>query len=426
MSKNQGRRSTRSSKRFKPSPEEVQTIEVKLEEVDTESDFCRICLRVPLTDSDLQQISPEHKSKLQDTMKLKIRKDSSQQICSNCSNLLDIIADFKASVLRANQVLLTSGRHLSAVHDEWFHSSTVQVIAQCKTAVEIHRQLVESACEPRDTKDDKPELPDEPEDCPEPLTENPEVVEIKVEPFKEPDSVSNVDDQSQNDDDEDDEDEDGDFASDEDYVHVPKKQTTKNRKPRRRKENPKFQPQLCTLCGKRVCGEAAEAHRNQHLGIKPYRCSTEGCNLEFFGPYHKTRHERRMHGEKGVLTHKCHICGKMIRGPNGALKYHLSLHGTSEKKFVCTICGKGFALQRYLRQHGMTHSEEFPYACSYCGKRFNNKWSMRTHEKNMHEKRNQPQLPEAEHTGGKELEATATETTWTSTENMELMNLNGE
>lgn len=51
---------------------------------------------------------------------------------------------------------------------------------------------------------------------------------------------------------------------------------------------------------------------------------------------------------------------------------------------------------------------------------------MRTHEKNMHEKRNQPQLPEAEHTGGKELEATATETTWTSTENMELMNLNGE
>uniref|UniRef100_A0A1Q3EZ42 Putative c2h2-type zn-finger protein n=1 Tax=Culex tarsalis TaxID=7177 RepID=A0A1Q3EZ42_CULTA len=428
MNKNQGRRTTRSSKTSKPCIEEEQTIEVKLENED-EPIFCRICLRIPPAGSDIMQITTEQKTKLQDTMKLKLRKDPRLHICPNCSNLLDIIADFKASVLKANQILLTSEGPLSAGHEEWFQTSTVQLIAQCKTTVEIHRQLIETACDPPVTED-KPEILDEPEICPAPPPDDAEVVEIKVEPFKEPDAVSNADGESQNEEDADDDDEDRDFApkvtssSDEDYADEPKKKTKKDRKPRRRKENPKFQPQLCTLCGKRVCGEAAEAHRNQHLGIKPYRCSTPGCNLEFYGPYHKTRHERRMHGESGVLTHKCHICGKMIRGPNGAFKYHLSLHGTSEKKFVCTICGKGFTLQRYLRQHGMTHSEEFPYACSYCGKRFNNKWSMRTHEKNMHEKRNHPSVPEAERTG-KELEPT-TETTWTSTENMELMNLGGE
>ncbi|XP_053690424.1 zinc finger protein 888-like [Sabethes cyaneus] len=179
---------------------------------------------------------------------------------------------------------------------------------------------------------------------------------------------------------------------------------TAHRRGRKPKDQPEFMPQLCDFCGKRVCGEAAEGHKNQHLGIRPYPCPVAGCSLVFHGRYNRLRHVKRMHGETGVEVHACHLCGKTIRGPRRALKYHLQRHEQNqraEKAFLCQICGKGFALQRYLAQHSVVHSGEFPHKCGYCHKKFNNKWGMRTHEKNIHEKRNHVPLDFGQNTKAK-------------------------
>ncbi|XP_065083063.1 zinc finger protein ZIPIC-like [Ochlerotatus camptorhynchus] len=173
----------------------------------------------------------------------------------------------------------------------------------------------------------------------------------------------------------------------------------KPRKPRKKREStlnrppdykpPSILPVLCDLCGEKVRPETIEGHRNRHLGIKPYTCPVDCCGWTFYGRANMSTHMRRMHPENGVPSQKCDVCGKYIRGKPGILNEHKKLHFLKEKSYVCPVCGKGFTLNRYLRQHSIIHTGLFPYECSYCGKKFNNKWSMKTHEKNMHEKKNQ-------------------------------------
>ncbi|XP_019556665.2 zinc finger protein 62 [Aedes albopictus] len=146
---------------------------------------------------------------------------------------------------------------------------------------------------------------------------------------------------------------------------------------------------LCDLCGDSVYPETIEGHRNRHLGIKPYSCPAEGCDWTFYGRSNMSTHVRRVHPENGVPTQKCDVCGKHIKGTTGSLNVHRKRHFQQERKFVCTICGKGFTLNRYLKQHSVVHTGLFPHECSICGKKFNNKWSMKTHEKNVHGKKSQ-------------------------------------
>lgn len=105
------------------------------------------------------------------------------------------------------------------------------------------------------------------------------------------------------------------------------------------------------------------------LGIKPYKCPVAGCELTFHSKNNQASHVKRLHSEKGMPTMECNICGQFIRGGVKVLNYHKKRH-TEEKKHVCTVCGKGFTMKWYLRQHSIVHSGEFPHKCSYCGKRF--------------------------------------------------------
>ncbi|XP_065083065.1 zinc finger protein weckle-like [Ochlerotatus camptorhynchus] len=146
---------------------------------------------------------------------------------------------------------------------------------------------------------------------------------------------------------------------------------------------------LCDLCGEKMRPETIEGHKNRHLGIKPYICPVDGCEWTFYGRTNMSLHMRRRHPENGVPYQKCDVCGKYIRGNRSIFNQHKKRHFLKEKSYVCPVCGKGFTLDRYLRQHSIIHTGLFPYECSYCGKKFNNKWSMKTHEKNMHEKKNQ-------------------------------------
>ncbi|EAT37737.1 AAEL010323-PA [Aedes aegypti] len=163
----------------------------------------------------------------------------------------------------------------------------------------------------------------------------------------------------------------------------PKKTKRTNRPPQ------KVQLVLCDLCGESVYPETIEGHRNRHLGIKPYNCPADGCDWTFYGRANMQTHVRRVHPQNGVQSLECDVCGKFIKGTHGKLNVHRNLHFRKERNFVCPLCGKGFTKNRYLKQHSITHTGLFPHECSYCGKKFNNKWSMKTHEKNIHEKRSQ-------------------------------------
>lgn len=170
-------------------------------------------------------------------------------------------------------------------------------------------------------------------------------------------------------------------------VRIPTKPNNTN-KPKKYRPPAFVQSKLCDLCGQSVRPETIEGHRNRHLGIKPYNCPIDGCDWSFFGRSNMCTHVRRVHPENGVQSHKCDVCGKLVRGMLGNLNDHKRLH-TLEKKYFCTVCGKGFTLNRYLQQHSVIHTGLFPYECSYCGKKFKIKWSMKTHEKNVHKKNKQ-------------------------------------
>lgn len=432
-------------------PEEIDQIEFKLQvpSVPGENEpipiasidnipQCRFCLR-RVAQNNLLVILNKHKAKAAAAFKIKVFvNDAYPFACRNCLNLLDIFLDFRQTALKAKYLLLSERAHLES--DGWDESTLVETIANCKVAVEQNRKQIDAAYDAKiqqeeqlecskteerlDFDVDTSEVNIEPMISFEPVEVTDaelydetveEVLEEKVINIKEEeldnsyeDDVGDTDYQPSADDERMVEKEPSIVA-----VKIPKKRgrkpkteqtgtptvkkeprikrPVKPRKPRNPdadKINPKNGPHLCDLCGATVCAQTIEAHRNRHLGIKPYKCPAIGCELTFHSRHNQLLHVRRAHGENGVPSHECTICGAFIRGPKGALKYHMKRHDTAEKNYVCQICGKGFTMPWYLTQHSITHSGEFPHKCQYCGKKFNNKWSMKTHEKNIHEKRN--------------------------------------
>lgn len=43
---------------------------------------------------------------------------------------------------------------------------------------------------------------------------------------------------------------------------------------------------------------------------------------------------------------------------------------TKERPYLCSVCGKGFTLNRNLRRHVMIHTGEKPHKCHLCDKAF--------------------------------------------------------
>uniref|UniRef100_A0A1Q3F3X9 C2H2-type domain-containing protein n=1 Tax=Culex tarsalis TaxID=7177 RepID=A0A1Q3F3X9_CULTA len=406
---------------------------------------CRFCLR-RVAQNNLLIIMNKHKAKAAAAFKLKVFvNDAYPFACRNCLNLLDMLLDFRQTALKAKYLLLSERTHLES--DGWDDPTLMETIANCKAAVEHNRKQIDAAYDAKleleqqieGSKCDDEERYDaeQTELSIEPMISFEPVVFTDVEMYEE--TVELLDEKTIKEEEEEEEEEyemtNEDDVDETDYqpsadderlvkreasIEVPKTPAKRGRKPKSDKSsnkeprikkpvkpkktrstdgekiNTKSGPHLCDLCGATVCAQTSEAHRNRHLGIKPYNCPAIGCELTFHSRHNQQLHVRRAHGENGVPSHECNICGQFIRGPKGALKYHMKRHDTTEKNYVCQICGKGFTMPWYLTQHSITHSGEFPHKCQYCGKKFNNKWSMKTHEKNIHEKRNKvPMTQEA-------------------------------
>lgn len=108
------------------------------------------------------------------------------------------------------------------------------------------------------------------------------------------------------------------------------------------------------------------------------------------------------------LEHQCHTCGLRVR-TESVLKEHMKRHEekasecdlcnktfpnyfrmrshrlchTSELKYVCEICSKGFKLSKYLSRHMAVH-KEVKIFCRYCDASFKFSTGRRAHEKSQH------------------------------------------
>ncbi|XP_061895353.1 zinc finger and BTB domain-containing protein 49-like isoform X2 [Entelurus aequoreus] len=60
-------------------------------------------------------------------------------------------------------------------------------------------------------------------------------------------------------------------------------------------------------------------------------------------------------------------------------KISVKRHMEEEKQFVCSVCPKTFASNKYLRRHMMIHTKERYPSCSVCGKRFRDTFEIKEH-----------------------------------------------
>ncbi|XP_055588495.1 transcriptional repressor CTCF-like [Uranotaenia lowii] len=424
---------------------------------------CRFCLR-KLDKSHLNVIERSLKAKMRLVFKIRIHPyDSYPFVCTNCTNLIHMLVDFREALVKSKILLKQEKTELE--EGNWVAPEHLAAAALCREIVDQHRKRVEEIYnayqqrlkdaeeleqgklkeiaqahsvvkkleiavdfaveEPTDTSSSVLVKQDDTSQEKEGNTDNWFAVKEENSDSSDADNVQNFDD----DDSEDEDykptdskqdvmtkspDESDESDSDAKLIDIPvvrkrgrpkkgtapapklpkEKQERKPRKPRESK--PKGEPQdncathsLCPICGKSIHITSKEAHMNQHSGVQPYKCPFEGCNLTFYGKYHRSRHIKRMHSNNGgARTNECDICGKTIRGSLAVLKQHQLRHAVTDKNIVCNVCGQAFWMLKYLKKHMIIHTDLFPYECQYCGKKFKHKASKDTHEKNVHEKKN--------------------------------------
>ncbi|XP_072048959.1 uncharacterized protein [Amphiura filiformis] len=96
---------------------------------------------------------------------------------------------------------------------------------------------------------------------------------------------------------------------------------------------------------------------------RKYSCSI--CGKHFaFDKYLKSHVKRHSLPKK----YECKVCGKCFQYKS-KLRDHMNRH-KGKLPYRCRICGKGFPDTRNIKAHERYHTGEKPYKCEYCDKRF--------------------------------------------------------
>lgn len=133
----------------------------------------------------------------------------------------------------------------------------------------------------------------------------------------------------------------------------------------------------CLLC---VCSFKTFAELMQHLTTHSERkfiCTT--CGKSYARLYGLKRHAKT---HQPVKPYRCSFCERGF-AQKGTLRRHLRTH-TGARPFVCGLCDKAFRQRSHLHVHERTHTGERPFPCPECPQRFSEKAKLQRHRRSMH------------------------------------------
>lgn len=116
---------------------------------------------------------------------------------------------------------------------------------------------------------------------------------------------------------------------------------------------------------------------NKHSTDRRFVCDLCGKKL-----YSKTSLVDHLNIHKGLKPHKCHYCSIGFANST-TLRLHLRRH-TGEKPYKCDLCDKAFVQSHSLKVHMRTHTGEKPYVCNICSKAFVSSSVLKSHMKYNH------------------------------------------
>ncbi|KAI4455153.1 zinc finger and scan domain-containing [Holotrichia oblita] len=102
-------------------------------------------------------------------------------------------------------------------------------------------------------------------------------------------------------------------------------------------------------------------HVKYHKGDKPYKCDV--CEKAFVLRFQLKIHQK-LHEEEREFS--CDICGKRFKQPS-AVYNHRVIH-SEERPHKCHVCNKGFKHSHALSKHIRIHTKEKLFICEICGK----------------------------------------------------------
>lgn len=110
---------------------------------------------------------------------------------------------------------------------------------------------------------------------------------------------------------------------------------------------------------------------------RPFRCSQ--CPKGYTSLYAVTRHETIHLPEELRDIHPCELCGKKFRTIEQVNSHHRYNHSNTNVRAICEECGKDLVNEYSLKEHLLTHRNEFPLQCPHCPKRFKHAASLNLH-----------------------------------------------
>ncbi len=154
--------------------------------------------------------------------------------------------------------------------------------------------------------------------------------------------------------------------------------STKSKLARHKRHHTKEKPFTCSLCNKHFYRkEDVKNHVDAvHKKLKPFSCPK--CPQSFAQKQVRDRHVSRKHKtDPTQLSFSCMHCSQSFASQKD-LSEHAKLH--KDKLFSCSHCDKQFYKKQSVQKHvDSVHKQLRPYLCTVCGKCFAVKWNLTEH-----------------------------------------------